>query len=185
MSVQTLAPKHSPIDIEAAAASLRAQTGIADTLFPNDYGLIPSREDERLGYLPFVDTLVADPRKSEIELGLGRLGLLVVTPNDMNALPKPQKQNYMSAVLWYASSLDTRSRLLRTEGQIEGLQRCYPNTDYPWASSYANELSALREIVVASKVYEIAKSSRRLSRESSRYRVEQMKTGKIVVCRAP
>jgi hypothetical protein len=111
--------------------------------------------DVRALYLPFADILADDPSKVEIKTGLGKLGLLSVTPDDFKGMLKPDREDYAIATLHFGVGLHRRQRLLKTTGQIEGdaLQSDYPGADEKWAADYSSELDEFRQVLGATSLF--------------------------------
>ena len=193
----------TPIDIRAEYDALTelAASQQDRVLSPQEElgGLAPS--DERFSYVPFAESLFADPRKVHIARGLGELGLITVAPTDVHGMNSVNQHHYAAALLDYKTNIDGRAHVFRTSGTdgADWFQRQYPGADEEWAVGYGNELLNLGTILSASRLYatierikeadpKAVRHAQQLQKHASpagRVVVQRKSTGRIMPVRQP
>lgn len=153
-----------PIDIRAGHEAL---TGLAHSQYDRvlsaqeELGGLPPI-DERFEYMPFAASVLEDPRKKQIARGLGELGLIMITPSDVNRMHGNEQSHYAAALLDYKTNLDGRANVFKTEGTEEAdwFKQAFPNADATWSYNYGEELHHLSDKIAISNLYSVIKSIR-------------------------
>ncbi len=162
-----------PIDIAKAVTYLESP----DALIPG------GGDDERSYYKKFASDLEKDPRKVDIQRGLGGLGLLVMTMEDLEGMPGTEMDDYAGALTQYGRELINRSRILVTEGQLDGpvWKDIYGLVDIDWARQYVEELKDMRSTMGMTMLYRWAEE--RKKNPSSKQRARGLSSGRVEVHR--
>lgn len=109
-------------------------------------------------YVPAADVFRADGRKTELARGLGELGLIIMTPDHLEAMSKTAQLRYAAALTDYVDTIYHRGSRLAVEGSHKEdlFVNRYGETSESWAKEYAAQLRGLHRTVSESPLYLIA-----------------------------